>query len=43
METPSTQPSETAAEPSPLYLSNCDPGDETDAAEVDDGPDRRAA
>jgi hypothetical protein len=43
METESTQPNDAAAEPRPLYLSDRDPDDETDAGEVEDGLDRIAA
>jgi hypothetical protein len=39
---PTPYPLEPADEPRPLYLSNRDPDDETDAAE-DDGPAQLAA
>jgi hypothetical protein len=42
METDNPDPQD-AAEPGPVYLSNRDPDDETDVAEVDDGADRIAA
>jgi hypothetical protein len=38
-----TQTSDAAAEPSPLYLTNRDPDDETDAREVEGGPEQLAA
>jgi hypothetical protein len=43
METHRTQMSDTGAELRPLYLSDCDPDDESDAREVDDGPEQLAA
>jgi hypothetical protein len=45
METQSTQTSDTAAaaDGRPLYLTNRDPDDETDAGEVEDGPEQLAA